>query len=214
MKISYQLKSSFKLWTALCFTLVLTGIFFPSLVVAAKPTDQPTNNGLALGAIVKNQGNRTSIQGAPYLTEPSNRKPQEIALDFVRKHKETFGLSEEHLQQIAEKKSRSSKHNGASHVYLEQQIDGHRVSGMGLTVNIDKKGRIVSAGGPLSKGKPTGTEFLTASEAVWYAGEAAGVFIPVLTPLASRDAQYRWENTFARVKFPNPVTAELVWCIL
>jgi hypothetical protein len=212
MKICYQLPTRFRFWISLCFTLILLSIFFPSLLVAAKPTDKPTNPGLALGAVVKSNGNRTSITGRPHLTYPSNRQPREIALGFVQEHKEVFGLSEEHLRQIVVKKSQTSKHNGASHVYLEQKINGHRVSGKGLTVNIDAKGRIVSVGGPLSKGQPTGVEFITGSEAVRSAGQTVGVSIPTtLNTLASKDAQFRWENNFAKVSFPNAVTAELVW---
>jgi len=211
MKISYQLQSRFRLWISFCFTLVLLSTFLPSLAVAAKPTDRPEDSGLALGAVVKSSGDRTNIRGGPYLTEPSNRHPGEIALGFVREHKQVFGLSEKTLQQMAVKKSNTSKHNGASHVYLDQEINGHRVSGKGLTVNIDRKGRIVSVGGPLSKGKPTGIEFITAFEAVSYAGEAANVSIPGLNSLKPKGRQYRWENNFAGVSLPNPVTAELVW---
>ena len=211
MQHSYQSYPRFKSWIFSTFVLILLSAFSGPVASAEKPTAPPGNSGLKPGAIIKHKGNSTAITGGPFLTDPSKRHPREIATGFVREHKDVFGLSEEHLQQLVERKTTSSGHNGASHVYLEQVIEGHRVSGMVMTVNIDKHGRIVSAGGPVAKGKPTGVEFLTGSEAVWYAGQAAGIFIPALNPLASRGAQQRWENTFANVRFPNPVTAELVW---
>ena len=191
--------------------LLLMVFLLPAQAAAAKPESPPGQSGLKAGAMVTNKAKGTTITGGPFLTDPSSDHPRDIAYEFVRGQRKVFGLSQEQLDQIVLKKSRSSKNSGAQHIYFNQVIDGHRVSGKGLTVNIDKKGRVLSAGGPIAKGQPTGFEFITATEAIWYAGEAAGVSIPTLTELPTVDARQRWENSFAQVKLPAPVTAELVW---
>ena len=212
MKISIRLHSSLVSGVFMFHLLVCLSLLLPALAGAEKPEKAPDHPGLMKGAMVKQNGNRTTIMGVPHLTEPSVALPQDIALGFVRGHKDIFGLSEEHFQHVRVKKSLRSAHNHAHHVYLGQEINGHRVSGTGLTVNIDSKGRIVSIAGPLSKGIPSGSESITGSEAVWQAGQATGVQIPLpLNPLAARGTQLRWENTFAKGSDPNPITAELVW---
>ena len=89
--ICYQSVSRHKFRLLLTLLLALAVLALPALALAAKPGSPPGQDGLKPGTVIKNKGDSVSMTGAPYLTDPSNQHPREIALGFVRSQKQAFG---------------------------------------------------------------------------------------------------------------------------
>ncbi|KAG0216413.1 Fungalysin/Thermolysin Extracellular metalloproteinase 5 [Mortierella sp. GBA30] len=70
--------------------------------------------------------------------------PQKVATDFVEKHLTT--------SDYIVKNAYTSKHNGVTHVYLRQRIDGLEVVNGDINVNVDKYGKVISYGDSFYKG--------------------------------------------------------------
>lgn len=158
-------------------------------------------------------GTARSILGVPYLSGYSTESPEDIALDFVATHHQRFGLNGRQLADVVVSKVYPNANSGASYVTLGQVIAGHRVVGSGITVAIDANGHVVSALGSLSRGVAAGAANLGATQALQRAAEGAGLWLDMsgLPEQAQRGQQQRFDNSFATVVNPNPVTAELVW---
>ncbi|KAG0368925.1 Fungalysin metallopeptidase-domain-containing protein [Gamsiella multidivaricata] len=74
----------------------------------------------------------------------SAANPQQVALDFVEQK-----LSD---SDYIVKNAYTSKHNGVTHVYLRQRIDGLEVINGDINVNVDKYGNVISYGDSFYKG--------------------------------------------------------------
>ncbi|KAF9174928.1 Fungalysin/Thermolysin Extracellular metalloproteinase 5 [Mortierella sp. AD011] len=74
----------------------------------------------------------------------SAANPQQAALDFVEQH-----LTD---SDYIVKNAYTSKHNGVTHVYLRQRIDGLEVVNGDINVNVDKHGNVISYGDSFYKG--------------------------------------------------------------
>ncbi|KAF9948980.1 Fungalysin/Thermolysin Extracellular metalloproteinase 5, partial [Modicella reniformis] len=70
--------------------------------------------------------------------------PQRVALDFVEQK-----LTD---SEYIVKNAYTSKHNGVTHVYLRQRIDGLEVINGDINVNVDKHGNVISYGDSFYKG--------------------------------------------------------------
>lgn len=70
--------------------------------------------------------------------------PQRVALDFVEQK-----LTD---SDYIVKNAYTSKHNGVTHVYLRQRVDGLEVVNGDINVNVDKHGNVISYGDSFYKG--------------------------------------------------------------
>ncbi|KAI1320034.1 Fungalysin/Thermolysin Extracellular metalloproteinase 5 [Mortierella claussenii] len=70
--------------------------------------------------------------------------PERVALDFVEEKLTT--------SDYIVKNAYTSKHNGVTHVYLRQRIDGLEVINGDINVNVDKHGNVISYGDSFYKG--------------------------------------------------------------
>ncbi|KAF8940302.1 Fungalysin/Thermolysin Extracellular metalloproteinase 5 [Dissophora ornata] len=70
--------------------------------------------------------------------------PERVALDFVEQKLTT--------SDYIVKNAYTSKHNGVTHVYLRQRIDGLEVVNGDINVNVDKHGNVISYGDSFFKG--------------------------------------------------------------
>ena len=69
-----------------------------------------------------------------------------VALGYVQDHKQELGLSGSDIKEIAVSDSVFSRHNGVTHVYLQQQYKGIDVHTGLLNVNVARDGSVISAG--------------------------------------------------------------------
>ncbi|KAG0314809.1 Fungalysin/Thermolysin Extracellular metalloproteinase 5 [Dissophora globulifera] len=74
----------------------------------------------------------------------SSADPKQVALDFVEQK-----LTD---SEYIVKNAYTSKHNGVTHVYLRQRIDGLEVINGDINVNVDKRGNVISFGDSFYKG--------------------------------------------------------------
>lgn len=74
----------------------------------------------------------------------SASNPERVALDFVEQK-----LTD---SDYIVKNAYTSKHNGVTHVYLRQRVDGLEVINGDINVNVDKDGNVISFGDSFYKG--------------------------------------------------------------
>jgi extracellular elastinolytic metalloproteinase len=107
---------------------------------------------------------------APALAAPT----ADVARDYVRSHAGKFGVQRADVTNLSVSSSYRTPGTGVTHVNLTQRIDGFDVFDNSVTVNVDRDGRTVLAGGSLRKGLRAGATpaVLDATEAVVAAAKA------------------------------------------
>ncbi|KAG0207328.1 Fungalysin/Thermolysin Extracellular metalloproteinase 5 [Mortierella sp. GBA30] len=88
--------------------------------------------------------------------------PKRVALDFVEQELTN--------SDYIVKNAYTSKHNGVTHVYLRQRIDGLEVINGDINVNVDQHGNVISYGDSFYKGNNREKRSLTINE--WITKEA------------------------------------------
>ncbi|KAG0043742.1 Fungalysin/Thermolysin Extracellular metalloproteinase 5 [Gryganskiella cystojenkinii] len=81
-----------------------------------------------------------------FFTGSSATSPEKVALDFVEQKLSL--TSNDYLV----KNAYTSKHNGVTHVYLRQMVDGLEVVNGDININVDKNGNVISYGDSFYKG--------------------------------------------------------------
>jgi hypothetical protein len=83
--------------------------------------------------------------GSP-TTGAAPAKPTETARAYMLQQRHESGLSQSDLADLVVSSVVPSKHNGVTHVYLQQRHAGIEVHGAIATVNVGADGRVISAG--------------------------------------------------------------------
>ncbi|KAG0194999.1 Fungalysin/Thermolysin Extracellular metalloproteinase 5, partial [Mortierella sp. GBA43] len=78
-----------------------------------------------------------------YFAGPAEN-PTKVATDFVEERLTSSGY--------IVKNAYTSDHNGVTHVYLRQVVDGLEVVNGDINVNVDRSGRVISYGNSFYKG--------------------------------------------------------------
>jgi hypothetical protein len=78
------------------------------------------------------------------LTAPSNGKPLDIALGFIKQSRQKFGLSETDVLDSKVTDQYTDRHNGVTHIYLRQQIEGIEVVGAEMSTNVARDGKVIN----------------------------------------------------------------------
>ncbi|GJJ71188.1 extracellular elastinolytic metalloproteinase [Entomortierella parvispora] len=92
----------------------------------------------------------------------SASNPEQVAIEFVEKQVTD--------SDYIVKNAYTSKHNGVTHVYLKQRIDGLEVANGDINVNVDRHGNVISYGDSFYKGNRQAKSSLTIKE--WIKKEA------------------------------------------
>jgi extracellular elastinolytic metalloproteinase len=133
-----------------------------------------------------------------FLTGPNEGDPEDIALDHLRTHDATRDLSAADVAELAVRSSIPSTHTGATHVEVQQQLDGLEVFGASTTVTVAADDSVahvagVSVSGLRAADVRATTVDLDATEAVAAAADALELEAPedleVLSFSAQSDAQ-------------------------
>ena len=82
-----------------------------------------------------------------YLTEPSDRQPLDVAGDYLRANLDALGLVAGDLDGVIVTDHYGTQHNGVTHIYLRQTLDGVQVINANLSINVAGDGRIINYGG-------------------------------------------------------------------
>jgi extracellular elastinolytic metalloproteinase len=78
------------------------------------------------------------------LTGSKNGKPLDIALGFIKQSREKFGLSETDVLDLKVTDQYTDRHNGVTHIYLRQQIDGIEVVSAEMSTNVARDGKVIN----------------------------------------------------------------------
>ena len=78
------------------------------------------------------------------LTGPRNGKPLDIALGFIKQSRERLGLSETDLLDLKVTDQYTDRHNGVTHIYLRQQMDGIEVVSAEMSTNVARDGKVIN----------------------------------------------------------------------
>jgi extracellular elastinolytic metalloproteinase len=102
----------------------------------------------------------------------------EVAVRHVREHHAALDLRRGDVSELAVTDAYRSRHNGITHVYLEQRIGGLRVRRSAMTVNVTGEGRVLHLGSRFLSGirdAATGAVALTAEQALSSAADQLGL---------------------------------------
>lgn len=77
-----------------------------------------------------------------FLTGPAKVDPLELGLDYVRAHRTQWGLSEADLKDHVVRSRYLSRHNGVTHLYLRQRLNGIEVFQGDLQIHVAADGRL------------------------------------------------------------------------
>jgi hypothetical protein len=94
---------------------------------------------LALGSSASAQ------QGGASPPAISVAEATDIALDYVRDNAEELGLLPADVANLLVTDAYQDKHNGVTHVYLRQVLNGLPVNDANMTVNVSRKGDVISS---------------------------------------------------------------------
>ncbi len=134
----------------------------------------------------KNEPVTLSPNGKGRLSGPNpGRKASDVAVEFARKTKDTFGLTDDDLTGLKVRDEYTDSHNGVTHVYHRQQIDGIEVVDADLGTHLTRDGEVITVSSSLVKGlrgdADRGTAALSPAQAA--AAAAAYVDLAVTEPL-------------------------------
>ena len=100
--------------------------------------------GLLVSADERTGAVRTLSNASGYLTGPNGGDAERVALDFVSRNADLFGLSAEDLRNYEVTDRYVSEASGVTHLYLRQQHAGLAVYNAQLHANVAADGRILS----------------------------------------------------------------------
>lgn len=175
-------------------------VVLPNLVAAASQVGAPAHLELT-GAVPLQQAesvpagpqqqpplNLPQGQATGFLTGPNAGDPLDIALAYIHQNQQQLGLTDADLADIVVKDRYVSRHNGVTHLYLRQRLEGIELFNGDININIDREGRVINLGNrfisDLSRSATTRTPALSAMEAVQRA--AGHLRLAVTEPLVLR----------------------------
>ena len=132
-------------------------------------------------------------QDGPFLTsERSAADPLDIALDYIQQLPAKSAMTGDDLADMVVQNRYTSKHNGVTHIYFKQQLNGLEVSNSQISINIHNDGRVINMKSSfvanLRAKASAATPDLSAEEAVRAAADNLGYKITgLLIPLKAAD---------------------------
>ena len=131
---------------------------------------------LALPAAAQNDAFLTSAK--------STADPLDIALDYIGQLPQKSLMTSDDLAELKVQDRYTSKHNGITHIYFRQRLDGLEVANAQISINIHRDGRVINMANSfvsdLAKAANTGAPDLSAEAAIRAAAENLSRPIPGL----------------------------------
>lgn len=198
--------------------LVASGLLLTGTAVVAGIGPGTLNKrplATATAGFVQQQWHSVFNRQGRFLTKPSNRSPEAIAFDYIRRNAAAFALAPDDVRSLVVEKQYTSPASGAQYLSIGQRIEGMRVHNALISATIDRDGRLAIIGGRTGSLRTSGQPKLTAADALQRAAALGGAQLSL--PAGARTVakgRHRFENTVAtRLQSPSPLTAEMVWFI-
>jgi len=81
-----------------------------------------------------------------FLSEPTEGPAIDVAMGFLQNHQQDLGLTSGDFDDHLVSNQYVSRHNGVTHIYLQQRLDGVQVHNGILNINVMPDGRILNLG--------------------------------------------------------------------
>lgn len=151
-----------------------------------------------------------------FLTGPNAGTPVEIALGYLRDHKQELGLTGSDINDVPVTDDYTSEDLGVTHVYLRQRFDGIEVYNGNINVNVAKDGSVVSLGSDfvpnLASAVNSHSPNRSASQSVAAAARHAGLALGHDPEVRGEKGGPARETTFDPSGIAlEPITAKLVY---
>ena len=126
-----------------------------------------------------------AAQDGPFLTsEKSAADPMDIALDYLQQLPQKSLMTGDDFADMKVQDHFTSKHNGITHIYFKQMLNGLEVANGQISINIHRDGRVINMKNgfvaDLKARVNAGEPGLSAGEAIRAAAESLGYEIPGL----------------------------------
>ena len=79
-----------------------------------------------------------------YLTQAQPGDPLSLSLALLDSRRAELGLSQQDLAERSVSDQFVSRHNGVTHIYLQQRFAGLDVNGASISINVSAEGRIIN----------------------------------------------------------------------
>ena len=169
----------------------------------------------AVAALVLVPGSMSaSDAGSSSAQAASTGDALDIALSHVRTSTDELGVSSVDVADLFVTSEYTSRHNGVTHVNLNQRFRGLEVFGGHATVNVARDGRVVFVGGRFVSGltDASGEAELAAAEAVAAAAEGLDLDDPANLRVLSREDGAAQETVLSGAGISDePIPARLGW---
>jgi extracellular elastinolytic metalloproteinase len=150
-----------------------------------------------------------------FLTGPADGEPSELAVDHLTSEAATYGLDASDVAELTVRSVTQSRESAASHVNINQQLDGLEVFGADLTVTVAADGSIAFVGGTGVSGiaeQPGGAAELDPVAAVEAAADALDLDEPDDARVVRRPTGPAAETVIAAPSISDsPIPAKLGW---
>jgi extracellular elastinolytic metalloproteinase len=150
-----------------------------------------------------------------YLTGPADGDPSDLAVGYLTSEAASYGLDASDVGELAVRSVTPSRHTGASHVNINQQLDGLEVFGAELTVTVAADGSTAFVGGTGVSGlagQPAGAVELDPVDAVEAAAEALDLEEPDDARVVRQRRGAAAETVVAAPSISDsPIPAKLGW---
>lgn len=114
-------------------------------VSATAPGSLPSHARVRWSSISGGASRITSQQGR--LTPPTAEDAESVARNFIRTRQELFRLSAADVDRMRLARRYRTRHNGLTHLFLKQEVNGIEVFQSTLAVHIDQRGSVIAANG-------------------------------------------------------------------
>ncbi len=153
------------------------------------------------------------------LTEPSGAPARAVAESFVERHRPLWNLSARDTREMRYTRDYKTRHNGVTHLTLQQRVNGVDVFGGEIRINVDSQGRVLNVSGEPMPNLRSSMNLLRAklssADALSAAGGAAGVDEPeaigsskaVYFPMRAGDLRLATQLTFEDPESGDPFEA-------
>lgn len=125
------------------FSMLLLFLLILNYLPVSAHTDatKPPTTGSRFASI-----EQTRTQPNQFVSQPSLGDPLQIAMNYLRAHRFELKLTLDDLADVVVKNRYVSQHNGVTHLYLRQRLDGIELFNGDININIMADGRILNLG--------------------------------------------------------------------
>jgi uncharacterized protein (TIGR03437 family) len=118
------------------------------------------------------------------LSSQSTEAPEVVSKRFLKRHPELFRLSAQEVDELNVSKIHRSRHNGATHLTLQQRVNGIEIFQGEFSIHLNRRGEIVAVDGELipdaSRTVNLTRPAVSSVESLRKAGEYAGASITAI----------------------------------